>query len=355
MKKLLFSLLCPLALVFAGPYDIEEFTATDAGVPDNYIAAEFGGELTQADPNSVGDIQEGRLFVRQKFEDPFGADETTYQLYQGQAGEGFSEMTALSAEGVDYSKLVHAKFYEKRGADAKDDVAKVYFDGKSVFAEGLTTLIAFVDGSPITLKGATPEEAAPVAAATNDEEECDEDDEECEEDEDYSSYDVAGNVDATNEAADNDDNQYAASDAAEEATNRFGIADEVRFWAAVGLSAVAATAAVVGIMKHMSSNDAKSAYDDQTDLVDQVKDAVSAACATSSAADCEAATLWYLKEKNINMTTNDEGSAEAFGYADLLSRQKKNKDTMNSYATARNIWFGISAASLAGAIVLFTW
>lgn len=357
MKKILFSILCPLALVFAGPYDVEEFTATDAGVPDNYIAAEFGGELTTADPSAVSDIQEGRLFVRQKFEDPFGAEASTYQLYQGKTGDNFSDMTALSAEGVDYNKLVHAKFYEKRGAAANEDVAKVYFDGKSVFAEGLTTLIAFVDGSPVTLKGESTETpvAAPVAAPASDDEECDEDDEECDDEE----YDVTGDVAATNEEADNNANQYAASNAADEATNRFGIADEVRFWTAVGLSALAATAAVIGIVEHMNAGEARDAYDDQNGLIKQVKESVRSACAEKGP-DCEAAMIYYFKnhpEIDITGTANTDGSfsGTSMSYSDLLKRKSTNKKTMDSHSTARNIWFGVSAASLTAAIVLFVW
>lgn len=346
MKKFLLSILCPLALVFAGPYDIEEFTANDAGVPDSYIAAEFGGELTKANPDDVADIQEGRLFVRQKFEDPFGADETTYQLYQGQTGSDFSSLNAMTAEGVDYSKLVHAKFYQKRGEDAKNDVAKVYFDGKSIFAEGLTTLIAFVDGTPVTLKADVPT-PEPVAAAS-DEEECEDDDPDCEEeDDDYSSYTVSSDVNN-----DDDANQVAASNAADEAVSRFGIADEVRFWTAVGLSALAAGAAVIGVLQHMKANEAKDAYDEQNDLVKQVKDAVGIACGGGDNEKCQAAMEWYFKNNEINLTGTDDTQIT---YSQLLKRKNTNKNTMDSYSTARNIWFGVSAASLTAAIVLFVW
>ena len=351
MKKLLLSILCPLAVVFAGPYDIEEFTAQDAGVPDSYIAAEFGGELTTANPSAIYDLQEGRLIVRQKFEDPFGTEETTYQLYQGQTGSDFSSMTAMSAEGVDYEKLLHAKFYTKRGEDAKNDVPKVYFDGKSVFAEGLTTLIAFVDGSPVTLKGETPEET-PVAAATpaDSDEYCDDDDPDCEDDDDYSSYNVSSDP---SDAAATSNEQYAATDAANEATNRFGIADEVRFWTAVGLSALAGAAAVVGVLQHMKSNEAKDAYDKQNDFIKNVEAAVQDICAEKgTSADCEAAVDWYIKNNNTDLTG---GTDNPITYQDLLSRKKTNKNTMDSYATARNIWFGVSAASLTAAIVLFVW
>lgn len=367
MKKLLFSILCPLAMVaFAGPYDIEEFKAQDVGTPDNFIAAEFGGELTTADPAAVADIQEGRLFVRQKFEDPFGEEATTYQLYQGQTGEQFSSLRALSAEGVDYSKLVKAKFYERRGMKPEEDVGKVYFDGKSVFAEGLTTLIAFVDGSPVVLKGDAPIAGTPVDSAATEEtavaaadstaaedEYCDDTDPDCEEEEDEAlySYDVSGNVDETNAEADN--YEYSTTDAADAATARFGIGDEVRFWTAVGLSALAATTAVLGVVQHMKANEARDAYDDQKSLIKKIKNAVSDACADKGSADCEAAVDWYLKNNSIDLSQGAE--EEILTMEALENRRDTNKETMDSYSMARNIWFGVTAASITAAVVLFVW
>lgn len=379
MRKLLFSILCPLAMVaFAGPYDIEEFVAQDVGTPDNYIAAEFGGELTTADPATVADIQEGRLFVRQKFEDPFGEEATTYQLYQGQASDQISSLTALTAEGVDYSKLVKAKFYERRGMKPEEDVGKVYFDGKSVFAEGLTTLIAFVDGSQIVLKGEAPvaaptedaamdstamdsstdyastEDSTVADASGSDEYEyCDDTDPDCEEeeDEDLYSYDVSGDVSETNAEA--DDYEYSTADASDAATARFGIGDEVRFWTAVGLSALAATTAVLGVVQHMKANEAKDAYDDQKGLINKIKDAVSDACSDKGSADCEAAVDWYLKNNSVDLSQGAEG--EILTLESLENRRDTNKETMDSYGMARNIWFGVTAASITAAIVLFVW
>lgn len=362
MKKLPFTLMFLLAaLAFAGPYDISEFSSNDVGTPDAYIAAEFGGELAVADPSAVTEIQEGRLFVRQKFDDPFGEEPTTYQLYQGQTGEQFSTLTPLAAEGVDYTKLVKAKFYEKRGAPADQDVAKVYFDGKSIFAENVTTLIAFVDGSQVVLKATTPQEdttaAAPVAAPkdpyTDDDEDewCDDDDPDCEEDEDLYAYDVSGNLDSTNAAA--DDYEYSSTGARDAASARFGIGDEVRFWTAVGLSVVTAAAAVVGVLQHMKYNEAKDAYDAQGDLIKQVEEAVSSVCATSSSADCEAAMDWYLQENAIDLSNGN--SETALTLSELKSRRSTNKSTMDSYSTARNIWFGVTAATLTASIVLFVW
>lgn len=342
MKRSLFTALClSVVSAFAGAYDIEEFAAKDAGVPDEYIVAEFGGELKVAPAEEVSSLQEGRLVVRQKFEDPFGETETSYQLYQGGAGD-LSSMTAMTAEGVDYSKLVTAKLYEKRGVPAEQDVEKVYFDGKSVFAPGLTTAIVFIDGSPVVLKGETAEEETPVAAAepapessASEEEACDEYDPDCEEEDDEEFvYKTSAPVD--NSSADQRD--YAANDAANDVGDRFGIADEVRFWTAVGLSALAVTAAVLGIVNHSKANEAQDAYDELDDL----NTSILKVCGD----DVNCRDIMKVKAAN---------SGAGWSMSDLQKRMDENKDTQSSYATARNVWFGVSAAAIAGAVVLFVW
>ena len=353
-RNLLISICLSVAAAFAGPYDISEFTAQDVGTPDDYITAEFGGELKAAPVEEVSSLQEGRLVVRQKFVDPFGEAPTTYQLYQGGAGD-LSSMTALTApEGTDYSKIVTAKIYDGRGKPADQDVEKVYFDGKSVFVPNLTSAIAFIDGTPITLKGDAPEEPAPVAAAapsTDEYEECDEYDPDCEEeDEDEpSNVDVAGNLDESNAAADamdNSANDAAYSAGGENATDRFGIADEVRFWTAVGLSALAATGAVLGVLQQMEANKAKDAYDDLDNLHSSIVGQIKTSCqGNANPAACEVALKEYA---NFN-------DGNGYSLANLESRMKVNKDTQDSYTTARNIWFAVTGVSLTAAIVLFVW
>lgn len=336
MKRSFLIALCLSAVAaFAGAYDIDEFTAKDAGVPDEYITAEFGGELKVAPANEVSSLQEGRLVVRQKFEDPFGETANSYQLYQGAAGN-ISSMTAMTAEGVDYSKLVSAKLYEKRGMPADKDVEKVYFDGKSVFAPGLSSAIVFIEGAPVQLKGETetPTEVAAAEAPTSNEDEyCDEDDDDCDEDEtDYSLYKTSAPV--ADSAADKRD--LAADAAANDVGDRFGIADEVRFWTAVGLSALAVTGAVIGIIQHSKANDAQDAYDDLSSL----NSSILSACGGDK--KCE--DIMSSQYQNGDWTLHN-----------LQKRMDENKKTKDSYSTARNIWFGISAASIAGAVVLFVW
>lgn len=346
MKRSLLMVLClSVVSAFAGVYDIEEFSAKDAGTPDDYIVAEFGGTLKVAPADEVETLQEGRLVVRQKFEDPFGESETSYQLYQGGKGD-LSSMTALTADGVDYSKLVSAKLYERRGMSADKDVEKVYFDGKAVYAPGLTTAIVFIDGSPVTLKGDAPaaEEEETVAAAvpaasSSDEEECDEYDPDCEDEdeEDYTSYKTSAPVDNTSA----DDRDYAASDAASDVGDRFGIADEVRFWTAVALSAVAGAGIVMGVLNHSKAGEAQDAYDE----LSEINDKILRACNVPDEPNpdkCRA----IMSEKAGNID---------WSLANMQKRMDENKKTHDSYATARNIWFGVAAGAIAGAVVLFVW
>ena len=355
MKRSFLATICLfVATAFAGPYDIEEFSAQDAGSPDEYITAEFGGELTTIPVDEVSSLQEGRLVVRQKFTDPFGEQPTAYQIYQGSAGD-LSSMTALTApEGTDYSALVKAKLYPRRGMPATDDVEKVYFDGKSVFIPSATTAIAFINGDAIQLKAANAEAAAEEAefaaadadagAKDDEEEECDDNDPDCEdEDEDEPSYNTA-NVDATDEAADNRD--LSAYDASSDVTDRFGIADEVRFWSAIGLAAVFVGSAIMGVIQHSKANEAKDAYDDLDDLEKQVLGEVDKACTGA-----DGVVDGKCREAVIQMAplSND------YTIAKLQERKKTNKKTQDSYATARNIWFGVAGLSLTAAIVLYVW
>ena len=345
MKRTFIAAICLfVAAAFAGPYDIDEFIAQDPGTPDDVITAEFGGELKTIPVDEVSSLQEGRLVVRQKFSDPFGEQPTSYQIYQGGAGD-LSSMSALSApEGTDYTALVKAKLYPRRGMPATDDVEKVYFDGKSVFIPGATTAIAFIDGSPVQLTSAKAAEdaafddaeAGAATAAASEEEECDEDDEECEEEEDED-YDVASNVD--NSEADARDN--SAYDASSDVTDRFGIADEVRFWSAVGLAAVFVGSAVMGVLQHMKANEAKDAYDDLSDVEDQLLGEVDKACNFDG------------KCREAMIQKADLGNG--YTIAELQKRKKTNKNTQDSYSTARNIWFGVAGLSLTAAIVLYVW
>jgi hypothetical protein len=196
----------------------------------------------------------------------------------------------------------------------------------------------------VTLKGDAPaaeeEEtvaAAAPAASSSDEEECDEYDPDCEDEdeEDYTSYKTSAPVDNTSA----DDRDYAASDAANDVGDRFGIADEVRFWAAVALSAVAGAGIVMGVLNHSKAGEAQDAYDELSEINDKV---LSVCAADANPDKCRA----VMSEKAGNSD---------WSLANMQKRMDENKATHDSYATARNIWFGVAAGAIAGAVVLFVW
>ena len=88
-------------------------------------------------------------------------------------------------------------------------------------------------------------------------------------------------------------------------------------------------------------------------MINKIKDAVSDACTDKGSADCEAAVDWYLKQNSVDLSQGAEG--EILTLETLENRRDTNKDTMDSYGMARNIWFGVTAASITAAIVLFVW
>lgn len=414
MKRILLFISLPfIAFSFAGTYTIPKFSAEDVGTPDSYIQAEFGGELKKASPTAVLDIQKGRLFVRQKFEDPFGEDETVYQIYQGRAGDLSSLMPLQAPPSLNYAKLLNLKMYLTKNEDIDEDIEKVYFDGKSIFIDGASTAFVSVNGTMVELKPQTavapppvvvpppPAPKAVAAVSSYDDDEYDDDEyeddeyeddeyeddvvapppvvkqekpiaepkpivapklyeddedddeyEECEEgDKDCDSYeyDVAGDLNKTNSYADEMD--YAASSAASDVKDRFGIADEVRFWSAVAFATAAAGSAIAGVLQHMKANEARDAFDQLSELRNSFMSQVKEQCvANADPAKCETAMIWDLSNNGINV-----GGETFYTLNELNSRIATNKKTMNSYALYRNVWFGVTAASLTASIVLFVW
>ena len=344
-RSFLLALCLSAAAAFAGVYDIADFTAKDAVSSDNQVFASYG-ELSTASVDEAASVPSGKIVLRQKFAQESGLN--AYQLYIGQVGD-ISSMTALSVpSSTSYSDVIKAKLYERRGMKPGDDAEKVYFDGKFVYIPGAASAVAFVNGTQIDLKN-----EAPAATSTAPKQECDEFDVSCDEDiiaaKNSSSYDVSGDLNNTNSRADARD--YSASAAAQDVKDRFGIADEVRFWSAVALSAVAAGSAVLGVLQQMKSSEANDAYKKLENIANTAEEKISVGCAKIKGVTDQQACIDYYKK------TNDSAAFTTAGwtYADLKSRMKINKDTKDSYAMARNIWFGVSAVSLTTAIVLFAW
>ncbi len=346
-RSFLLAICLSAAAAFAGAYDISDFTAKDAVSSDNQIFADNGGSpLSTATVDQATNVPAGNIVLRQKFSHESGIN--VYQLYMGTKGD-VSSLTALGIPGgTAYSDVIKAKFYERRGMKPGDDLEKVYFDGKSVYVPGLTTAIAVVKGVPVELKAEAPTEAAASEAPKKVCE--DEFDMSCDDDIDTyknkSNVDVSGDLSNTNSRADARD--YSAAAAAQDVKDRFGIADEVRFWSAVALSAVAAGSAVIGVLQQKKSSEANDANKKLKDLQEVVDKKIVTACRDFSNPD---ACINYFK------TTNNPQafSAENWTYAQLQNRIKTNNDTRDSYAMGRNIWFGVTAISLTTAIVLFAW
>lgn len=351
-RSFLLALCLSAAAAFAGAYDIGDFTAKEAVTSDNEIFAPNNGEpLSTASIDEAANVPSGNIVLRQKFVDASGLN--VYQLYIGKM-KSVSSMTALSVpEGTSYTDVLKAKLFERRGMKPGDDAEKVYFDGKSVYIPGKTSAVAFINGANVDLKG----DAAPSASATAPKTDCDEFDLSC--DEDIAALksgkvDVSGDLNQSNSRADARD--YSASAAAQDVKDRFGIADEVRFWSAVALSALAAGSAVIGVLQQMKSSEANDAYKELESVANAVEPKIMAICTGSKIKDQDRCISYYK-------LTNDDGinsSRQAFSvrgwtYSDLQRRMKIDKDTKDSYAMARNLWFGVTAVSLTTAIILFAW
>ena len=348
MKRSFLLALCLSAAAFAGVYDIADFTAKESVMSDNQVFAANGGQqLSTASVEEATSVPSGNIVLRQKFAQESGLN--VYQLYIGQVGD-ISSMTALSIpNGTSYSDIVKSKLYKRRGTMPGDDLEKVYFDGKSVYVPGLTSAVAYIKGAPVDLLAA--ETSASAATSSAPKQECDEFDVSCDEDiiaAKNKNVDVSGDLSRTNSYADSRD--YSASAAAQDVKDRFGIADEVRFWSAVALSVVAAGSAVVGVLQQMKSSEANKAYKDLENVANAVEGKINTVCQQqfSDPAKC----IEYFKRPDVAPGTY---SLENWTYADLQRRMKVNKDTKDSYAMGRNIWFGVTALSLTTAIVLFAW
>ena len=130
--------------------------------------------------------------------------------------------------------------------------------------------------------------------------------------------DVSGDLNRSNSYADSRD--YSASAAAQDVKNRFGIADEVRFWSAVALSAVAAGSAVMGILQHMKSSEANRAYKDLESVANVVERKINNACSSINGVTNQNACINYFK------TTTDPNAfifpKNGWTYAKLQSRMK---------------------------------
>ena len=129
-------LLLLTSFAWAGKWTVDSFdNSPDPGDPDDFIAAESGSGLKPVRPDQVS--QGGnRFYVRQKFEDPFGDEEATYQIFQGRQTEAGKTLGKISLDGIPYQTLLKMKLFYSRSASGDDDLENVYYDGKDIFVEG---------------------------------------------------------------------------------------------------------------------------------------------------------------------------------------------------------------------------
>jgi hypothetical protein len=140
------------ASAWASKWAVDSFdNSPDPGEPDNYIAEEFSGGLKPVKPEQVTQ-QGGRLYVRQKFEDPFGDEEATYQIFQGRPKEAAKDLGRISVEGMPYTTLLKMKLFYTKTASGDDDLETVYFDGKDIFVEGEDPVYINLNGKMEELK-----------------------------------------------------------------------------------------------------------------------------------------------------------------------------------------------------------
>ena len=346
-RSFLLALCLSAAAAFAGAYDISDFSAKDEVSADSY-ATNNGNALNTATVDEATSVPSGNVVLRQKFVRESGIN--AYQLYMGRA-QDLSSMTALSVPSkATYKDAIKAKFYERRNMKPGEDFEKVYFDGKFVYIPGVSTAYATIKGASVEFKGEAPaaaKEDAPKKVCE------DEFDMSCDDDIDtYKSsnnVDVSGDLNRSNSYADSRD--YSASAAAQDVKDRFGIADEVRFWSAVALSAIAAGSAVMGVLQHMKSSEANKAYKELDGIATAVDKKIQNIC--SEVSNKPACINYYKTTTNPDAFIFAKGSG--WTYVKLQNRMKTDKDTQDSYAMGRNLWFGVTAVSLTTAIVLFAW
>jgi hypothetical protein len=139
---------------WAGKWTIDSFDdSSEPGDPDNFIAAESSGGLKPVQASQVTP-QSGRLYVRQKFEDSFGDDEPTYQIFQGRATEAAAGLGKISLDGIPYATLLKMKLFYSKSAKGDDDLEIVYFDGKDILVEGEDPVYINLNGKMEELKPA---------------------------------------------------------------------------------------------------------------------------------------------------------------------------------------------------------
>jgi gas vesicle protein len=134
--------------VWAGKWAIDSFDdSPDPGDPDKYI----DGDLKPVPPGQVSQ-QSNTLYVRQKFEDTFGDEGATYQIFRGRPTAEAKSLGKISIDGIAYTTLLKMKLFYKKNATGDDDLETVYFDGKDILVEGDDPVYINLNGKMEELK-----------------------------------------------------------------------------------------------------------------------------------------------------------------------------------------------------------
>ncbi|NLB63961.1 MAG: PEGA domain-containing protein [Fibrobacter sp.] len=146
------------AFSFASSYSISNFASTEPyGSPDEFIDAEFNGELRKAKANA---IRSDRFYVRQKYEDPFDDDATTYELFEGSITKsGKAKLSKFSYDEIPYSEMLKLKFYSSKDANPNYDIDRIYFDGNFFYVYDEAAIYINVDGETIELRPSSEKSA----------------------------------------------------------------------------------------------------------------------------------------------------------------------------------------------------
>jgi len=137
----------------------------------------------------------------------------------------------------------------------------------------------------------------------------------------------------------------SAGDAASDVEARFGRQDEYRTWAAWGLVASAVGNAVIGVLQHMQYNKAQTALKNTKEFIANENNNIANKCGEGPADQ-----LSYCVDVLTARSSADEGPL-----AVLNKLEKDNQKISDGYSTGRTVFLALSAASIAGSVVLFTW
>ena len=151
--KLLVAFFLLMAIsAWAGKWTVDSFdNSPDPGDPDEFIVPESGNGLKPVKPAQVTQGG-GRFYVRQKFEDSFGDEEATYQIFQGKPTDAAKSLGKISLDGISYQTLIKMKLFYSRNASGNDDLENVYYDGKDIFVEGEDPVYMNLNGKMEELK-----------------------------------------------------------------------------------------------------------------------------------------------------------------------------------------------------------